>query len=144
MGTLGFVLGTAAMDHQQVLIDQLVDQVKNTPADDTFYYLVPNHIKFETEINVLAGLRDRQGLSGSDRFASSRVQVLSFSRLAWYLLRDTPAFQKQHLSKIGMAMLTSQVVQEQASDLRLYASEVKQPGFIQKMTAQLEELKNAT
>ena len=23
MGTLGFVLGTAAMDHQQVLIDQL-------------------------------------------------------------------------------------------------------------------------
>ncbi len=27
MGTLGFVLGTAAMDHQQVLIDQLVDQI---------------------------------------------------------------------------------------------------------------------
>lgn len=102
MGTLGFVLGTAAMDHQQVLIDQLVDQIKNASADESFYYLVPNHIKFETEINVLAGLRDRQGLSGSDRFASSRVQVLSFSRLAWYLLRDTPAFQKQHLSKIGM------------------------------------------
>ena len=143
MGTLGFVLGTAAMDHQQVLVDQLADQIKKAAADETFYYLVPNHIKFETEINVLAGLRNRQGLSGSDRFASSRVQVLSFSRLAWYLLRDTPAFQKQHLSKIGMAMLTSQVVQEQASDLRLYASEVKQPGFIQKMTAQLEELKNA-
>ncbi len=143
MGTLGFVLGTAAMDHQQVLIDQLVDQIKNASADESFYYLVPNHIKFETEINVLAGLRDRQGLSGNDRFASSRIQVLSFSRLAWYLLRDTPAFQKQHLSKIGMAMLTSQVVQEQASELRLYASEVKQAGFIQKMTAQLEELKNA-
>ncbi|MCC4327714.1 PD-(D/E)XK nuclease family protein [Limosilactobacillus reuteri] len=143
MGTLGFVLGTAAMDHQQVLIDQLVDQIKNASADESFYYLVPNHIKFETEINVLAGLRDRQGLSGSDRFASSRVQVLSFSRLAWYLLRDTPAFQKQHLSKIGMAILTSQVVQEQASELRLYASEIKQAGFIQKMTAQLEELKNA-
>lgn len=143
MGTLGFVLGTAAMDHQQVLIDQLVDQIKTAPAEDTFYYLVPNHIKFETEINVLAGLRNRQGLTGSDRFASSRVQVLSFSRLAWYLLRDTPAFQKQRLSKIGMAMLTSQVVQERANDLHLYASEVKQPGFIQKMTAQLEELKNA-
>lgn len=143
MGTLGFVLGTAAMDHQQVLIDQLADQVKKSPAEDTFYYLVPNHIKFETEINVLAGLRERQGLTGADRFSSSRIQVLSFSRLAWYLLRDTPAFQTPRLSKIGMAMLTSQIVQEQASDLRLYASEVKQPGFIQKMTAQLEELKNA-
>ena len=61
MGTLGFVLGTAAMDHQQVLIDQLVDQIKNASADESFYYLVPNHIKFETEINVLAGLRDRPG-----------------------------------------------------------------------------------
>jgi ATP-dependent helicase/nuclease subunit B len=143
VGTLGFVLGTAAMDHQQVLIDQLADQLKNAPAEDSFYYLVPNHIKFETEINVLAGLRQRQGHNTTDRFASERVQVLSFSRLAWYLLRDTPAFQTPRISKIGMAMLTSQVVQEQAADLRLYASEVKQPGFIQKMTAQLEELKSA-
>lgn len=143
MGTLGFVLGTAAMDHQQVLIDQLADQIKAAPADHSFYYLVPNHIKFETEINVLAGLRQREGLSTTDRFASERVQVLSFSRLAWYLMRDTPAFQMPRISKIGMAMLTSQVVQEQAGELRLYASEVKQPGFIQKMTAQLEELKAA-
>lgn len=143
MGTLGFVLGTAAMDHQQVLVDQLADQIKKAPAEDSFYYLVPNHIKFETEINVLAGLRKHQGLTATDRFASSRVQVLSFSRLAWYLLRDTPAFQTPRLSKIGMAMLTSQIVQEQRDTLRLYASEVKQPGFIQKMTAQLEELKNA-
>ena len=36
MGTLGFVLGTAAMDHQQVLIDQLVDQIKNASADESF------------------------------------------------------------------------------------------------------------
>ncbi|MBB1078400.1 PD-(D/E)XK nuclease family protein [Limosilactobacillus sp. STM2_1] len=143
MGTLGFVLGTAAMDHEQVLVDQLADQIKTAPLEDTFYYLVPNHIKFETEINVLAGLRKRQGLTGTDRFASSRVQVLSFSRLAWYLLRDTAAFQTPRISKIGMAMLTSQVVQEQVNDLRLYASEVRQPGFIQKMTAQLEELKSA-
>lgn len=131
------------MDHQQVLIDQLADQVKHAPAEDSFYYLVPNHIKFETEINVLAGLRKRQGQSAADRFASKRVQVLSFSRLAWYLLRDTPAFQTSRISKIGMAMLTSQVVQAQAGELRLYASEVKQPGFIKKMTSQLEELKSA-
>lgn len=28
MGTLGFVLGTRAMDHEQVMIDQLADQVE--------------------------------------------------------------------------------------------------------------------
>ena len=28
MGTLGFVLGTRAMDHEQVMIDQMADQMK--------------------------------------------------------------------------------------------------------------------
>lgn len=76
MGSLGFVLGTAAVDHQQVLIDQLADQLKTSPATDTFFYIVPNHIKFETEISVLAGLRDRLGHGSSqDRFAASRIQI---------------------------------------------------------------------
>ena len=40
-------------------------------------------------------------------------------------------------------MLTSQVAQEHAQELHLYASEIKRPGFIQKLTEQLEELKSA-
>lgn len=142
VGTLGFVLGTEAMDHQQVMIDQLAAQMKKSPAD-RFFYLVPNHIKFETEINVLAGLRKRAGLGDEQRFASEKLQVLSFSRLAWFLLRDTPAFQAPRLSKIGMTMLTSQVAQLHADELHLYASEIQRPGFIQKLTDQLEELKSA-
>lgn len=143
MGTLNFVLGTEAMDHQQVLIDQLADQVQAAPSEDQFFYLVPNHIKFETEIDVLAGLRRRAGIDGSGRFASERVQVLSFSRLAWFLMRDQPAFQRPRLSEIGMAMLVSKVVQEHEDDLHLYASEVHQPGFIQKLRDQLTELQTA-
>ena len=143
MGTLGFVLGTRAMDHELVMIDQLADQMKKASAKDRFFYLVPNHIKFETEISILAGLRKRMGLDNDQRFASEKLQVLSFSRLAWFLLRDTPAFQTPRISKIGMTMLTSQVAQEHAQELHLYASEIKRPGFIQKLTEQLEELKSA-
>ena len=36
MGTLGFVLGTRAMDHEQVMIDQLADQMKKASAEDRF------------------------------------------------------------------------------------------------------------
>lgn len=143
MGSLGFVLGTAAVDHQQVLIDQLADQLRTAPAGDTFFYIVPNHIKFETEIHVLAGLRARQGKSNQERFAANRVQVLSFSRLAWFLLRDTPLFRRTRLSKIGMAMLTTKILQEHRDELHLYASEIQQPGFVQKLTAQLEELQSS-
>lgn len=143
MGTLNFVLGTEAMDHQQVLIDQLADQLQTAPKKDQFFYLVPNHIKFETEINVLAGLRQRAGIADNGRFAADRVQILSFSRLAWFLMRDQPAFQRPRLSKIGMAMLVSKVVKEHADKLHLYASEVHQPGFIQKLRDQLTELQTA-
>jgi ATP-dependent helicase/nuclease subunit B len=143
VGTLGFVLGTRAMNHEQVMVEQLAAQMKNATAKDRFFYLVPNHIKFETEINVLAGLRKLAGFDSAQRFASEKLQVLSFSRLAWFLLRDTPAFQTPRISKIGMTMLASQVAQEHADELHLYASEIKRPGFIQKLTEQLEELKSA-
>ena len=121
MGTLGFVLGTRAMDHEQVMIDQLADQMKKASAEDRFFYLVPNHIKFETEINILAGLRKRMGLDNDQRFASEKLQVLSFSRLAWFLLRDTPAFQTPRISKIGMTMFTPHVAQVYEKQLHLYA-----------------------
>lgn len=143
MGSLGFVLGTAAVDHQEVLVDQLFNQLKTAPQEDIFFYIVPNHIKFETEISVLAGLRQRSGQTAQARFASNRVQVLSFSRLAWYLLRDTPAFHQTQLSKIGLTMLVTKITQEHADELSLYASEVHQPGFIQKLADQLTELQSA-
>lgn len=143
MGSLEFVLGTAAVDHQAVLVDQVADQLKTAPQEDTFFYIVPNHIKFETEISVLAALRERSGHSYQDRFASNRVQVLSFSRLAWYLLRDTPIFQQTRLSKVGLAMLTTKIAQEHADELNIYASEIHQPGFIQKLADQLAELQAA-
>ncbi|MEY8442511.1 PD-(D/E)XK nuclease family protein [Lactobacillaceae bacterium 24-114] len=143
MGRLGFVLGTDGMDHERVLVDQLAEQMKKAAADERFFYLVPNHIKFETEINVLAGLRQRNGKNGEERFATESLQVLSFSRLAWFFLRNTPAYQQSRISKIGMTMLVSKISQENATELCLYASEIKQPGFIEKLTEQLEELKNS-
>lgn len=143
MGRLGFVLGTAAKDHQEVLVDQMLDQMKTAPAGDTFFYIVPNHIKFQTEIEVLDQLRSRQGKGAADRFATSRVQVLSLSRLAWFLLRDTPALKRPRLSKIGLTMLVAKVVQEHQDELQLYASEARQQGFIQKLTDQLNELAGA-
>ncbi|MDO4903121.1 MAG: PD-(D/E)XK nuclease family protein [Limosilactobacillus sp.] len=140
MGEIGFVLGTASKDHQKVLVDQIVEQMEKAPKNDSFFYIVPNHIKFQTEIEVLDMLRKRRGKTADDRFATTRVQILSLSRLAWYLLRDTATLQKPRLSKIGLTMLVAKVVQEHADELQLYASEAKQQGFIQKLTDQLNQL----
>lgn len=141
MGTLNFVIGPASRDHQAVLLDQLTDSMSNHPRDE-FFYLVPNHIKFDSEINVLARLADRHSGTNGD-IASHQLQVLSFSRLAWYLLRDTPGFQQQRLSNTGLTMLTRSIIDDLSDQLELFGGEVNQPGFATQLTQSLQELATA-
>ena len=48
MVSLQFVLGPAKMDHRRTMVAQLVATLMAKPQDQ-FFYLVPNHIKFDTE-----------------------------------------------------------------------------------------------
>lgn len=137
MGVLNFVLGTAAVDHQQVLVNRLAEEIAARPHD-RFFYIVPNHIKFTSEVSVLEDLRKRQGISGT--YAQSQVQILSLSRLAWYLLRDTGTYQTQSLSTVGANMLMTSIVQQHQAEMGMYVSEVKHAGFIGHLTSQVNQL----
>ncbi len=54
--SLKFVLGTAAKDHQASLLEQ-IKTISQTDPQAKIYYIVPNHIKFATEVSVLDHLR---------------------------------------------------------------------------------------
>ncbi|KAB7487834.1 hypothetical protein F7Q97_30110, partial [Klebsiella michiganensis] len=108
MPSLQFILGSAAVDHQAALLDHLAAQLAAHPTD-RFFYLVPNHIKFSTEIDVLSQLKARQA---SPIYAQTQVQVLSFSRLAWFLLRDVPAFNAPRISPTGLTMVVAAIVKQ--------------------------------
>ncbi len=53
--TLQFVIGKASVNHENSLLSELAKAQQEHP-DDQFYYLVPNHIKFESEVQVLTRL----------------------------------------------------------------------------------------
>ncbi len=142
MSSLRFILGTAAYDHRASLLAEMKKQMVTDPNGE-FFYLVPNHIKFATEIEVLNRLKDTAALDDDQPYAQMKVQVLSFSRLAWYLLRDTPAFQAPRLSPTGLTMLTAQIVNQHQNEMQMFAGEVKRPGFIKELTQQLTELQTA-
>uniref|UniRef100_UPI00366D013A hypothetical protein n=1 Tax=Phytohabitans flavus TaxID=1076124 RepID=UPI00366D013A len=55
-GDLTICFGSASFDHQQVMLDRLAAQYQQAP-NDTYLYLVPNHVKFTTEVAVLKGLK---------------------------------------------------------------------------------------
>jgi len=139
--SLGFILGTAAMDHQQAMVERLATDMKQYP-DDQFYYLVPNHIKFESELDILSRLGKLTG-DETHLYAQSKLQVLSFSRLAWFFLRNSASYQVPRISTNGLNMLVFQIMKKHQGELKLYAGEADQAGFVGEVTRQLEELKQA-
>lgn len=91
-----FIRGTAVADLEAPLI-QATKQWLEEDAQHEVFYLVPNHIKFEQEIQVLQKLRQLQTTT-SDSITSTRLQVFSFYRLAWYYLQHTPFYSADVLS----------------------------------------------
>ncbi|GAF37699.1 PD-(D/E)XK nuclease family protein [Lentilactobacillus farraginis] len=133
--TLQFVLGTNGADHQGKMVEILQKQRAENP-NDRFFYLVPNHIKFESEVEILKQLADP-----TDRVtAQSSVQVLSFTRLAWYFLRTTAKYQKQRISPAGINMLLYQIITDRQDDLLLFSQEARLPGFIDQIAKQISAM----
>lgn len=140
--TLQFYLGTATADHRQAMVAGVA---KALAAGKEVFYLVPNHVKFEAEVSLLQGLRANEE-KAVGQFAVSRLQVLSFSRLAWYFLKNTPEYQQPRLDRASNTMLVSKVFRDlladpqTASQLHLFAGSVHNAGFFAELADQLAEL----
>ena len=133
--TLQFVLGKASFDHQSKMISKLNNDMKENP-EDKFFYLVPNHVKFDSEVEVLKGLADPNARTS----AQNKVQIFSFSRMAWYFLRNTPEYQRQRITAAGINMLLYQIIADHQSELILFQQEVAYPGFINQVAQEIREI----
>ncbi|WP_125703429.1 PD-(D/E)XK nuclease family protein [Lacticaseibacillus daqingensis] len=131
--SLQFILGTAQADHHQAVIDT-ARQCLHQDAQAQVFYLVPNHVKFEAEVSLLQGLRE------GPVSAQTRVQTLSFSRLAWYFVKNDPVYQQPRLDRASNTMLVARLLQAHQAELRVYAGETSRPGFIAQLADQLSEL----
>ena len=132
-----FVLGKESVDHQKPMLRQL-EKWQQTDPDAQFFYLVPEHIKFESEVAVLKYLQK----DSAQIYASTKVQVLSFTRLAWFFLRDSAVLNRQNLSQTGLTMLVSHLLNSlNKKELIIFSEEQHQTGFAAKLAQQLVELR---
>lgn len=135
--TLNFVLGKNQYDHHEKLME-LFQQDYTKDPNGQFFFLVPNHIKFESEVNIL-----RYFEKNNDALvATHNVQTFSFSRLAWYFLRDSSDYNAETLTQTKSAMLLKNIVQEHKSELKIFAGMIDKPGFIDQMISQFDEFMN--
>ncbi|ETO40511.1 ATP-dependent nuclease, subunit B [Fructilactobacillus florum 8D] len=133
--TLKFILGPGSADHAGAVIDDLQHQMAKKRTD-TFFYVVPNNVKFESELQTLRSLNQKQ----QPVYAQNQLQIFSFSRLVWYFLNTKAAYQLPKLSPMAINMIIYQIIEDRRADLTVYRGEGKQAGFIQQVADQLMEL----
>ncbi|WP_430603961.1 helicase-exonuclease AddAB, AddB subunit [Enterococcus sp. DIV0724b] len=137
--SLQFIRGTAEMDLEEVLIQASVQWLSEEDSHEVFY-LVPNHMKFEQEINALKRIKYIQK-NQNDSIATMRFQVFSFYRLAWYFLQHTQYYGSEILSEAGAAMVFRKILSENEEALKVFRGEVNKSGFIQQLFDLYQEMK---
>lgn len=137
--TLNFILGTNQYDHHQEMIKQFQQDLETDPKGK-FFFIVPNHIKFESEIRVLNDLGQIQG--NGELVASNSVQCFSLSRLAWYFLRGSDVYNIETLTDTKSAMIIRRVIEQNRSQLKILSGMADKSGFIDQLTSQFTEFEN--
>lgn len=134
-----FILGTHPSRKREVIIDQLHKQLKDDPTAQILY-LVPDNVKYETETMILKQFKDK--VNESKYSGMIRLQVFSFSRLAWYLLQNKSIYQHPQLTESGLAMLIKKILQEEEQNLTIFRGASQQTGFIERLVTLFSELRN--
>lgn len=111
-----FLTGRQTDPLQEKILEQAVQNYTQNPEEETFI-IVPNHIKFTTEVRAI----NKLAINEEKETASVKnLQVLSFSRLAWYFLKEAEDGLLTQLDDAAAAMLLSQIITEKKEELLLF------------------------
>lgn len=124
-------------------INQLLTELSADEEIQSIYYLIPDNVKFESEVNVLRHLKETNQLTMSGMID---LQVYSFQRLAWHLLSDSSIFNQTRLSQTGLTILVKKIIidiiEEDSTTLKVFKGQEQFNGFINKLTDVLMEFRN--
>lgn len=143
--TLKFILGLAKVDHRQAIIND-IDFVAKKNDDAKFFYLVPNHIKFDAEVDILSRYGNKKNNQNNQKedllnvIAETRLQVFSIKRLVWYFMANSSVYKKDRISKSGLFMLVRRAFQN-AQGLQIFQRMSQKAGFIEQLATQISELR---
>ncbi len=136
--TLEIVRGFADRDFRSELLERIYEKYRIDPQA-RFFYIVPNHIKFSAEVDVLKKFGTLLGKNDQEAQAFSRLQVYSLSRIAWALTKERD--QKTIISNQSVSILVGQVLRELPIEkLNIFARSARMPGFVANVAEQLLEI----
>ncbi|WP_071131729.1 PD-(D/E)XK nuclease family protein [Enterococcus timonensis] len=132
--SLTIAQGSILALHQDQLVKRGLADLESGQIKSLFF-VAPNHIKFQEEVSLLKKIKDF-----NQQNAFLNIQVFSFSRLAWFYLKNSAFFGNQAISEVGMPLLIKKVLLENQEELVLLKSQVNAPGFIDQLQSLFTEL----
>ncbi|WEV37964.1 PD-(D/E)XK nuclease family protein [Lactobacillus sp. ESL0680] len=114
---------------QEKILQLAIENYQKQPEHETFI-IVPNHIKFTTEIRAINKLAVSQKQVEQ---SVKNLQVLSFSRLAWYFLKDAEEGLPTQLDDAAAAMLLAKIIEEKRDQLYLFKNVSVNSGLVKQL-----------
>ncbi|TCP29807.1 DNA helicase/exodeoxyribonuclease V subunit B [Scopulibacillus darangshiensis] len=127
-----FILGRSGTGKTEHCFNAVRDALRQNPAGPPLYFLVPDHMTFDTEYEMAKS----PGLEGMTRF-----NVYSFARLALRVLQQTGGVTRYHLNNVGMTMLLRKIVEQNKEKLRIFKKASEQKGFYDLLHTTVTEFK---
>ncbi|HSQ04651.1 MAG TPA: hypothetical protein VLN59_11470, partial [Burkholderiales bacterium] len=126
-----FLLGPAGVGKTFQCLQEIRAELKRSPEGPPLLFLAPKQATFQIERQLLGD----GGLPGY-----TRLQILSFERLADFIMESIGAAPAEIMSEEGRVMVLRALLAEKHSTLRTFRSTARLPGFAQQLSALLREL----
>lgn len=129
--SISFLLGRTGTGKTTRFLQEIIEKAARDPLGKPIIYLVPDQMTFQSEMQLIQ----------SKQIGMTRVQVLSFSRLALRVLQETGGISRYHIQKTGINMLLRKIVEKEKGNFTLFAKTTDTNGFIDQLEQMVSELK---
>lgn len=128
--SLRMITGRAGTGKTTFIHQEIVEDLINNPLGDPIFLIVPDQMTFQTEYE----LTNLYGLKGI-----MRAQVLTFKRLAWFILQETGGISKEKVDAVGYRMLLRRILEEHKEEFELFKNAAGKSGFTKEIEKLLKE-----
>lgn len=128
--SLRIITGRAGTGKTTMIHQEIVDDLQRNPLGAPIFMIVPDQMSFTTEYE-LTNKYDVNGIM--------RAQVMTFKRLAWYVLQETGGIAREQLDQVGYRMLIRRVLTEHKDDFQLFRQAAGKRGFTKEVERLLKE-----
>ncbi|MER1955737.1 MAG: helicase-exonuclease AddAB subunit AddB [Solibacillus sp.] len=128
--TLRVISGRAGTGKSTFIHEEIVEDLKTNLLGHPIFILVPDQMTFSTEYE-LTNNYDIEGMM--------RAQVMTFKRLAWFVLQNEGGIARERIDNTGYRMLLRRILEEHQEEFLLFKQAAGKRGFTKEVEQILKE-----